>query len=279
MVNKILPISVVIPTLGGKHLTQTIKKLNENEFIPTEILICIPEEYIKLNDFALSENARLVSIVEKGQVFQRAIGFKNTTQNFILQLDDDVELSSISLKLLYDKLLDLGPNNAVAPIWFDSVSNNAVHNYKIGLRGLIDNIIVFSILGAPWGKKKMGIISKSGVNYGVDQKFMKDELINVEWVPGGCVMYYKQNLCYENYYPFKGKAYSEDLIHSFLLRKKGIKLYIVKDAAAYTPIPLSIFNKQEFESKYNALRYSNQLQNKSMFRLFIWGLISKFRKA
>jgi hypothetical protein len=279
MVKKILPISVVIPTLGGNHLTQTIKKLNENEFIPSEILICIPEEYIKLNDFVLSENARLVPIVEKGQVLQRAIGFKNTTQNFVLQLDDDVELSSKSLKLLYDKLLELGPNNVVAPIWFDSFTNNAVHKYKNGLRGFIDNIIVFTILGGPWGKKKMGVISKSGVNYGVEKEFMKDELLNVEWVPGGCVMYYKQNVCYENYYPLKGKAYSEDLIHSFLLRKKGVKLYIIKDAAAYTPIPFSLFNKKEFESKYNALRYSNQLQNKSMFRLYIWGLISKLRKA
>lgn len=279
MINIILPITVVIPTLGGNHLTNTISKLNEGEFIPSEILICIPKSHIKNNDFVLSKNSRILATPEKGQVAQRAFGFKNSSNNFVLQLDDDVELPNNGLKKMFDKLVNLGKQCVVAPIWVDSLTNNAIHNYKTGFRSFIENIIVYIILGAPWGIKRMGVISKSGVNYGVDMKFMKFEFLNVDWVPGGCVLYHKEDLFCENYYPFNGKAYSEDLIHSYILRKKGVKLYVLRDVIALTPIPKSSYNESEFNLKYNALKYFNLLQRGSMIRLYLWNLISKFRKA
>ena len=37
-------------------------------------------------------------------------------------------------------------------------------------------------------------------------------------------MHRRENLILYDYYPFKGKAYAEDLFHSLLLKKKGVKL-------------------------------------------------------
>jgi hypothetical protein len=47
-----------------------------------------------------------------------------------------------------------------------------------------------------------------------------------EWLPGGCILHHKKNIIYENYFKYKGKAYCEDIIHSILLTKNNIKLYI-----------------------------------------------------
>lgn len=277
MSKKILPVSVVIPTLGGGQLINTVTKLNNGEFVPAEILVCIPKEFNM--DFNLPSNTVLIITPEKGQVFQRALGFKNSIQPFVLQLDDDVELASDSFKMLYDKLTSLGVHNAVAPIWIDSITQNAVHKYKSGLISIFENMIIYFVIGAPWGIKRMGTVSKSGVNYGVDKNFMKDELLRVDWLPGGCVMYYKQDLYCENYYPFQGKAFSEDLIHSFILRNNGVNLFVVRDSIALTPIPVNKYDSNEFSLKYKALKYFNNLQSGSRIRLFLWGLISKIRRV
>ena len=48
----------------------------------------------------------------------------------------------------------------------------------------------------------------------------------VNWLPGGVLILRVKDLVMEDYFPFEGKAYCEDLIHSFFLKKKGLKLYI-----------------------------------------------------
>ena len=49
----------------------------------------------------------------------------------------------------------------------------------------------------------------------------KKNLHEVEWLPGGCILHSKKNLIKKNYFNFKyKKAYCEDLIHSYFLKKK-----------------------------------------------------------
>ena len=60
------------------------------------------------------------------------------------------------------------------------------------------------------------------------------------WIPGGCVMHHRKNLILENYFPFVGKAYSEDLFHSIELKKKNIELLYHPKAKAY----LNVDNKK-----------------------------------
>ena len=53
-------ISVVIATLGGEILRNTIERLNCGSVIPNEILICIPSECLKKVTWPLPSNTRII---------------------------------------------------------------------------------------------------------------------------------------------------------------------------------------------------------------------------
>ena len=76
---------------------------------------------------------------------------------------------------------------------------------------------------------KSGSISLAGICFGVNKEDLKKQtgLIAVDWQSGGCVLHKKKNLILDDYYPFSGKAFSEDLIHSYLLKKEGLKKLIM----------------------------------------------------
>ena len=83
----------------------------------------------------------------------------------------------------------------------------------------------------------MGKVSKSGTNFGVDLFFLKKKQSMLR-DSGGCLMHHKKNLYLRDYYPFSGKAYYEDLIHSKILIKKNLRLFIIKDAICKTDFPV-----------------------------------------
>ena len=61
-----------------------------------------------------------------------------------------------------------------------------------------------------------GKISINGIAMGIKETNQDEE---VEWLSGACVMHKRENIITSDFYPFSGKVYSEDVIHSFLLRK------------------------------------------------------------
>ena len=65
----------------------------------------------------------------------------------------------------------------------------------------------------------------------VDEEY-NSKLLKTKWLPGGCILHKKENLVLNNYYEYKGKAYDEDLIHSFLLHNNSIDLCVSKKAFA-----------------------------------------------
>ena len=97
---KILPISVVIPTLGSKDLYNSIEKVNSGNTLPKEIIISIPKKY-KLNKKLKFNNIKILRTNKSGQVSQRIEGFKIVKNKIIMQLDDDIFLK----KKYYDKFI------------------------------------------------------------------------------------------------------------------------------------------------------------------------------
>src|SRR5690349_16548237 len=81
------PLSVVIATLGGGTIPETIAGLNRGDHPPAEILICIPEREADRARHLQGGNVRVVVTSVRGQVAQRAEGFKQATQPFVMQLD------------------------------------------------------------------------------------------------------------------------------------------------------------------------------------------------
>ena len=90
----------------------------------------------------------------------------------------------------------------------------------------------------------------------------------VDWLAGGILIMRKEDIIKKNYFPFKGKAYCEDLIHSFFLKEKGIKLYI--STKLYFQTPIESYRKLNLKDFLKLIKndflirnyYRNLIQNK-----------------
>src|SRR5687768_2835902 len=100
MISSTTSVSVVIPTLGADCVRTTIQHLNAGTLAPDEILVCVPaHEADRLRDLRVP-NVRIVVTDCRGQVPQRAVGFRHAAHEFVLQLDDDVWVAKECLEHL-----------------------------------------------------------------------------------------------------------------------------------------------------------------------------------
>jgi len=58
---------------------------------------------------------------------------------------------------------------------------------------------------------------------------MKKNTEEVQWLAGGCILHHRENLIIDDFFPFSGKAYCEDLIHSTLLRNNNVRMWVTKN--------------------------------------------------
>jgi glycosyltransferase involved in cell wall biosynthesis len=242
-------LSVVIATLGGSSLEPTIISLNSGILIPDEILICIPKKFIyRIRDLGFN-NVRVVSTPFQGQVAQRAEGFKQACYKFVLQLDDDIELFPDTLINMASTLKDLGRLSVVGPIFIDKITKKSIYIFPTGLMGSLISIYLFVFSGLPYGKSRMGKISSIGVNCSVDPKFFTSHVINTDWLAGGCVLGYRDELIIDTFFPYHGKAYLEDVMHSVMRTRKGVNHHLVTNAYVGIDKPTSSFTWIEFLRK------------------------------
>jgi glycosyltransferase involved in cell wall biosynthesis len=223
-------ISVVIATLGGGSLEETIESLNNSSIVPKEIIICIPEEYaIKVKHLNYS-NIQILKTKVQGQVSQRAVGFQNAKFPFVLQLDDDIKLDFYCLENLL-KIVISKSNIAVGPKLYDNITKE-YHSFLTPYSNKLNcyNKLFYFIANGKRGYQP-GKISKSGINFGLPE--FPGTVYDLDWLCGGCILHRKENLILRNYYPVSGKAYAEDLFHSKLLRSNKIILVRSGEAKCY----------------------------------------------
>jgi hypothetical protein len=270
MTNVTNKISVVIATIGNEYLPNTIKTLNNGSLVPDEIIIIIPLEYKQDFDFGDYTNVRVVYVPFKGQVAQRAHGFTLIKNNFVLQLDDDIDLDKYCLENLLRTLKSFGGGYAVGPVILYKDSNKSVYDRGSGISRLLLNIKSYILSGAPWGSKRMGKISKCGSAFGFDNSINTNKYFQSEWLAGGCILHFKSGLIYDNYFPFSGKAYGEDLIHSYYLNKSGIKMFIVNNAVCYIDKP--VINEQSYslDFDFQSRLHLNKLRGLSLNYTYFW---------
>ena len=261
------PVSVVIATLGGDCLRDTLEGLNRGNLVPKEILICIPEQEAERVAHLDFPNVRIVITNFRGQVAQRAHGLALVSQLYVLQMDDDITFNGNALLDMCLALENMGASHAVSPAYRNCRTSDSTALYKKGLRGFIQNCVATLICGARWGVARMGTIAPAGIAYGVDPTFCREqEAVSVEWLPGGCVLCFKEDLVTERYFPFAGKAYCEDVIHSVLWRRNSVSLFILPhvDCCIDDAIPLS--GTREIMADYRARSYLVELIGGSKFR-------------
>jgi glycosyltransferase involved in cell wall biosynthesis len=221
-------------------------------------------------EFIPHKNVRVIITPSRGQVAQRAFGLSQVREPFVMQMDDDIIIEPITIAKLLDTLEELGPGNVVAPLYRNLYNGNYVTSHRKGASKLIINCYHSLVCGAPWGRRRMGKISAAGIGYWVDRELLTIEPFETEWVPGGCALCAIEDLVAENYFPFNGKAFSEDLIHSIFWRKQGIRLWAVPLADCFTEVKLAPINWETMWADFKPRAYVVRLIQGSMWRLLLW---------
>jgi len=212
-------VSVVIPTLGGESIRETIHEINNGTVIPAEILVCIPADEAHRVEGLSAPNVRILRTDCRGQVAQRARGFRAARSPLVLQLDDDILLERHCLERLVEFIL-AAPGTAVAPALYDRTSGE-YRSYLVpnGKLTLFDRLFYWVANGRAGFQP--GNIGLAGANMGVPQS---GDWRDLAWLPGGCVLHERARLVLSDFYTFGGKAFAEDLFHSTLLTGSGVAL-------------------------------------------------------
>lgn len=226
-------LTIVVPTLG-KHLSSHwIANILELASMSVHIYIILPPNYDPSEtDLLFNISCSNISIYVssfRGQVAQRLYGFSLVRTEFVLQLDDDVIIESTTLSSLLRYLSLSESPLAISPLIKNprlSFSSQSKGNPLYQVR----NALLYCSFSPISGK-----ISKSGFPVPITPNQFSS-LQSVSWLPGCCVLYRTKNIYHSNYFPFSGKAYCEDLIHSFNLLKNGVSLVVATDLYIQTPI-------------------------------------------
>ena len=268
-------LSVVIPSLGGKVLNNTISSLNSGSIIPDEILISLPSlehmNHVNISD----HNVRLINANCHSQVGQRIYGFKMAQYEYVLQLDDDIILDIKCIEILMDAMKKT-KMSSFSP-YYINLQNNSAHHTKKSHNPIM--AIYYWIVNGRKGYVP-GTIAKAGINFGVNKNDISEECnqIEVEWQPGGCVLHRRRNLIFNNYFPFSGKAYSEDLIHSFLLKNNNLKLVTCLDAYCYIDKDIGLLSIKDIINDLKARKYFVEMASLGKIRMYVfyWFVILKY---
>jgi|TARA_B110000971_G_C20040176_1_gene517748 GT2 family glycosyltransferase len=255
-------ISVVIPTIGEKILHKVIHKLQQGATKPNEIILVFPEENKnKASEYQNYKNTKIIISLIKGQVDQRILGFKNAKYEYVLQLDSDILVNKKTLSLLLEQY-NGNKNICLSPkiINKDLIQSKNHNSYKRKYSGKI----------TLWG---------SSIWYGKNNHPKNNT--EVEWLQGGCVLHLNKNLITENYYPYKGKAYGEDVIHSCILRNiKKIRLMycptikVIEIANNQNINNFNFKNIIEFiKNNYLSKKKIIEINNGNYFMFYIWFIL------
>lgn len=262
-------ISVVIASLGGESLLRVIDCLKEQTIKLTEIIVVVPvteDTVIKSNLTELKRRSVLViQTQEKGQVSQRSVGLSQASGSIIIQLDDDVEFNKGTIKELVDAHIYLGPDSVIGPALYSTKTRQYIFHRSSFLSELVHRF-----LSGHRPEQRSGKLTDFGIGYGVDLPLVVGPYTPVEWLPGAAVLCSKSTLVKDNYFPFPGRAYSEDLIHSFLWRQRGGKMYFCARTRMFMDHDADNFDWAAITGELKAKMCLVRLMQGSQVKLFIW---------
>lgn len=261
-------VSVVIASIGRSSLYETLDSIAAWKVRVIEVIVVLPQH--SSFEILRSYSTLNIRIVKRGagQVAQRAFGFAIAVGSIVVQSDDDVTIDSNSIVELV--LLAQSTQCSAAPVLYTLQSKAPFFRYPTTRFGKSKEEFLSVCLGFPRGTQRMGKISSSGVAAGVDPMLMDKNVAEVDWLPGVLIAHNRKNLVHENYFPFHGRACHEDLIHSLLLREKGVSLVICRGAAAFTKVDLSEISFKSVVRELQILHYVVRRFKLSKSRFSFW---------
>ena len=145
--------SIAIRTLGksGVLLKKELQSIANQRNSPDKVLVYIAKGFERPE---YSHGCEEYVEVDKGMVSQRALRYDEIESEFILLLDDDVQLAPDSAERLLKAAVE---NNA------DCVCSDTFHNQDMGVAAKLYNIFVNMTF--PFRSKKMGYENRCGRCY------------------------------------------------------------------------------------------------------------------
>jgi len=229
-------LTIVIPSTGRSSLISTLNSINHSSMVPGSVIIALPPKVtLKYKELeSLKFKLTIINAQKKGQVRQRFEGIKLAKSNYILQIDDDIELKNNCIEKLFKGCIRFPKKVAISPKILErktSLSffeyNNLYFNEYNGLcypnvARKIFNLIIH-------GKTRFlpGEVTKLGTNIQAYNNSFR--YIPVEWLHGMLIQHKDNYLDFEHLH-FSGKAFSEDLIFSSYLQSRNIQLFVDNDA-------------------------------------------------
>ncbi len=140
--------SIAIRTLGtsGEKFVKELDSIAKQTIPPEKVVIYIAEGYQKPTySIGIEEYVE----VSKGMVAQRALEYREIDSDYILLLDDDVELAPDSAERLLSKASDAN---------MDCIAADTFHNHKMTTRSKLYNVFVnltLPIYSKKWAFKIM----------------------------------------------------------------------------------------------------------------------------
>lgn len=282
---------IVIPTAGRNSLVSTLHSISNSSMIPMEVIISLPPGITMDLDTDLFQfKVTRMNAQKKGQVRQRFEGIMAAKSNYILQMDDDIELQQDCIEKLYEGCKRFPKNAAFSPkilekktslsffeynnLHFNNEYNKLCNPTNIGRK--IFNLVIH-------GKTKFlpGEVTKLGSN--IQAYSNSTRYIPVDWLHG-MLMQHKENFLDFEHLPFPGKAYAEDCIFSSYLKASNINLYVDNDAIITAEIDqakaIRTIKEIRFflEQQYSAIRnkaYYCYVSNRR-YKTFIFYAVMKF---
>jgi hypothetical protein len=226
----------VIASIGRDSLLDTLDVISTWTVALKEVIVVFPEN--SLFNIA-KEYSRLNIVILRmgiGQVAQRSFGFKFASGDVIVQSDDDIRVDANSIAELVSFVNQTG--FSAGPVLYASPGGAPFFSLPRTTISKMKESVLAKLLGFPTSGEQMGRVSRAGVTSGVDPAWMEKSVIEVDWLPGGFAVHLRKNLTLENYFPFQGRACYEDLIHSLILRERGVKLVTLRSAKAELKIDI-----------------------------------------
>lgn len=247
-------LTVVIATLGGQALSRTLESIERSTVVPHEVLICVPDAERENVRRLECGNVKVLITKSRGQVAQRAEGFLAAGGDLVLQMDDDVVFDPNAIHTTVQYLLKLGPKHVVGPVFCDDVNHQPIGRFTLGVSGIWKNLYFTLIGGLPWGKRRMGAYSPRTCAISVDPAAVEKSLYPVQWLAGGFVLGYREDLVFDNFFPLRGKAYCEDLLHAQYRHQKGIQHMVATQVMVSTKPQDDQVTHEELEREFRARR-------------------------
>ena len=217
--------SVAIRTLGlaGEAFRRELVSLYRQTLKPQKVVVYIAEGY-ECPDWRV-ENEEYV-YVKRGMVSQRALRYEEIETEYVLLLDDDVELAEDSAERML---------KAMVKVDADCVGADTYKNQDMPLWQKL--YAVATNLVFPHGDKKWAFKIHGNGSFSYLKRVPKGKLLPTQYVAGPCAMWRKKAVLQlhwedEVWMDEVDFSYMDDTVESYKLHVNGGKMYLLYDSGA-----------------------------------------------